>query len=270
MSHFSTLVILPKDATDPEASVTTLLAPYDENLEMDPYFEECYCKNTMAERAAAQAANAVKTMEQYRNEYWATPEESRPEWQDHIKDWKFIHDSTLEAHPLKDQFNPDCEDCQGGGTRATSYNPRSKWDWWSIGGRWTGALVEDYDPAKDIENQEWCNTCGGTGSREDFVYYADPSDVEGTRYSVRRTTARKPINFSDVGVQILQITPAGFTPVGDDLGLPQPPSEDDHEVKPGCVEVEWCNGCDGKGMRVKWPTEWKAFEGTFARSTKSA
>src|SRR5262249_26138498 len=29
----------------------------------------------------------------------------------------------------------------------------------------------------------------------------------------------------------------------------------------GWVRVEWCNGCDGKGITVKWPTEWAKFEG---------
>lgn len=40
------------------------------------------------------------------------------------------------------------------------------WDWYQIGGRWTGAL-SNYDPTKDPENIEICNICGGTGFRQD-------------------------------------------------------------------------------------------------------
>jgi hypothetical protein len=42
--------------------------------------------------------------------------------------------------------------------------PASRWDWWVVGGRWTG-LFSDYDPNTDIKNWSICNYCGGTGSR---------------------------------------------------------------------------------------------------------
>lgn len=29
----------------------------------------------------------------------------------------------------------------------------------------------------------------------------------------------------------------------------------------GMVDRAWCNGCDGKGQRVKWPTQWAAHPG---------
>lgn len=31
-------------------------------------------------------------------------------------------------------------------------NPNAKWDWWQIGGRWSGMLKPKYDPAKDPAN----------------------------------------------------------------------------------------------------------------------
>ena len=65
----------------------------------------------------------------------------------------------------------------------------SRWDWYVIGGRYTGSLT-GYDPEKDPANTKVCSLCGGTGKRTDM------------------------------------------------------------EVKDGC------NGCQGKGTRVKWPTEW--------------
>ena len=44
--------------------------------------------------------------------------------------------------------------------------PASKWDWWAVGGRWTG-LFSDYDPSADVKNWSVCDLCGGTGTRTD-------------------------------------------------------------------------------------------------------
>lgn len=49
-----------------------------------------------------------------------------------------------------------------------NYGEGNVWDWYDIGGRWTG-LLSGYDPADDPENQETCNLCGGTGFRTDQI-----------------------------------------------------------------------------------------------------
>lgn len=41
-----------------------------------------------------------------------------------------------------------------------------KWDWYQVGGRYTGAL-DGYDPEKDQANIEVCRLCHGTGLRDD-------------------------------------------------------------------------------------------------------
>lgn len=46
-------------------------------------------------------------------------------------------------------------------------NPNGKWDWWQLGGRYTGRFEPGYDPEKDPENQETCFLCGGSGFRDD-------------------------------------------------------------------------------------------------------
>lgn len=40
-----------------------------------------------------------------------------------------------------------------------------QWDWWVIGGRYTGMLSE-YDPTQDPLNFERCMICGGSGLRD--------------------------------------------------------------------------------------------------------
>ena len=43
------------------------------------------------------------------------------------------------------------------------------WDWYQIGGRWTGALNPDYKPEEDPVNVETCDLCKGTGTRTEPV-----------------------------------------------------------------------------------------------------
>lgn len=42
------------------------------------------------------------------------------------------------------------------------------WDWWQIGGRWTGHL-DGYDPRSDEALLEPCDLCRGTGMRTDEI-----------------------------------------------------------------------------------------------------
>lgn len=78
------------------------------------------------------------------------------------------------------------------------HNPQGKWDWWQVGGRWTG-VWSDYDPQTDPANIEPCFLCHGTGMRND-----------------------------PLGLQQRQQDP-GYT----------------------------CNGCQGKGVALKWPTDYR-------------
>jgi hypothetical protein len=81
-------------------------------------------------------------------------------------------------------------------------NPRGKWDWFQVGGRWTG-VWSSYDPSTDPANIETCSLCAGSGLRNDSLGMAHRRrDPEYT-----------------------------------------------------------CNGCGGKGTRVKWPTQWEPTSG---------
>jgi hypothetical protein len=42
------------------------------------------------------------------------------------------------------------------------------WDWWQIGGRWTGKK-DGYKPEEDENNKETCSVCYGTGKRNDTL-----------------------------------------------------------------------------------------------------
>lgn len=64
------------------------------------------------------------------------------------------YDEALEIEP----FIEDGETYQ--------HNPVGFWDWFQIGGRWTGHL-SGYDPAEDPRLMDVCDLCQGTGMRVD-------------------------------------------------------------------------------------------------------
>lgn len=55
------------------------------------------------------------------------------------------------------------------------HNPRGWWDYWQIGGRWTG-LLDGYDPDDDPELHETCPFCDGVGVR---VWREGPRECNG-------------------------------------------------------------------------------------------
>jgi hypothetical protein len=184
MSHFLVGVILPKNTINIKGAVETLLAPFDENIEVDAYDEECYCVGLKATTEAREAANAaVGTIDTFRENFHKMLKEEREaeeirkalngktkvadarkldtddvdddvdnvdaRWQEFIKPWATACDKALTEHPLKDKANPDCSECKGTGTHPTTYNSESKWDWYSLGGRWDGAIQGEERPSKD-------------------------------------------------------------------------------------------------------------------------
>lgn len=109
-----------------------------------------------------------------RTEFEKHPERKKPNpgcgfySEDFIKSLRKDHPDEKKYLKLKpgDRYE-DKSGCGGTGKYLTTYNPKSKWDWHVIGGRWTGALVPEYDPEADPENIETCSICGGTGLRTD-------------------------------------------------------------------------------------------------------
>ncbi len=64
---------------------------------------------------------------------------------------------------------------------------RDWWDFWQIGGRWTG-LFDGYEPAKDQKNIKPCKLCGATGKRRDMRVENGCNGCEGTGKAVEWPT----------------------------------------------------------------------------------
>lgn len=103
MSHYKVLIIHNENQ-----NIEELLAPYDENLEVEPYLK--YKHN-----------DAIKMIK----------EEYVP-FNDFLKDYS--DDKLLEW------FADDCGYYLINGDIYTTYNPKSKWDWYQVGGRFSGEL----------------------------------------------------------------------------------------------------------------------------------
>ena len=138
MSHFTVFVFTKEDGKD----VEELLAGYDESIVYAPYIK--YTKQQAI-------AEVRKEIEDYKNtryaEYLMNPEA-----------YEAAHDNEAHIKYLKDEFpkklNWTDEQCyqdkaqwyeedmiDENGNIYSTYNPNSKWDWYTIGGRWTGGLV---------------------------------------------------------------------------------------------------------------------------------
>lgn len=155
MSHFFVVVMVPKGTTAFEESVGALLAPYDENTRVPEYERECSCKGSTAMLDARLSANEIHNLDKIRSDFHAKygDEGSDALWKVTVKPYKDAYEQALSTHPLKDAFRLDCE-CKGTGIDKTTYNPKSKWDWWVIGGRWDAAITGGESKAKSVYDDE--------------------------------------------------------------------------------------------------------------------
>lgn len=216
MSHFYTVVLLrPEQARDIESSVANLLVPFDENMEVAEYDRPCHCigdiAHSSARRTADEAAGTFDSLREsfYAKHPWPGPDASEEEhakndalWRTHIAPRVEAEKTAFEAHPLRDEPDASCEDCRGSGTYRSTRNPQAKWDWWQIGGRWTGTLGE-YDPEKDPANIETCDLCHGTGKRRDMVV---AGGCNGCRGEGRRV--KWPTSWRAGGAEVGNVAPA--------------------------------------------------------------
>lgn len=177
MSHYTTLVIMPDGFC--EEKLNALLAPYDERIEVPEYDHKCYCVGSIAQNRASelmqkQMGTWEEVKESFRRKYPRTNDTPYnafdAEWQREVFTPRHALESQLLGE-MEDKYapNPECPECHGTGFYRSQYNPKSKWDWWTIGGRWTGSLGT-YRPEMDKANYVKCYMCNGTGSRPDGDY----------------------------------------------------------------------------------------------------
>lgn len=133
MSHFITLVFNKENGK----TVEQLLAPFDENNVYDAYVQ--YTKE--------QAIKEVrKEIDEYKNGLYAKYLENPKEYEENCHNKGHIEYLKNEFPKRLDWTDEECyeymkkyysEDMiKKNGDLLSTYNPKSKWDWYSIGGRW--------------------------------------------------------------------------------------------------------------------------------------
>ena len=111
MSHYTGMIVLPAAPTKDtlESTLTDLLAPYSEEIEVEEYKDYIEQGDRWPRDFAAKEAGIDPTDDQSVAQFMA------------------------ERYPT-DKYGAD----EKGLYRWSTYNPKSKWDWWAIGGRWKG------------------------------------------------------------------------------------------------------------------------------------
>lgn len=180
MSHYTCLVV--------GEDVDGQLAPFDENMSVEPY--KAYWDTGELERW-----ESVLKQRTYERRNPETKEVETHEWDDDqvldeawsLEDMQRVYMARFVILGL-DAINGLHVD-DGGLYEWSTYNPKSKWDWWEIGGRWCGffklkehALVGahvgrpgvfDNDPTHDADQArkgdidiEWMRDEAGQRARE--------------------------------------------------------------------------------------------------------
>lgn len=167
MSHYIVAVFTEPDG----ASVDELLAPFDENISVEPYIRRT--KQQIIDEARETKERVLKRLAEH-------PEEIR----DYDKPY-------LEAETDEELYQAGCwsdSDYDEDGNELTTYNPDSKWDWYVVGGRWDGtlktkdgsrtnsALVSELDLTPDKEAYKdalrfWEVAVEGDKQKEDEHYF---------------------------------------------------------------------------------------------------
>lgn len=180
MSHYI-VAVLVKDVDE----VDEALAPFDENLRADPYINltkeqlmEAY-REYLVKHKGITASEAVSNLQgdtgligEYVKILTSTPSFET------IKEW------------AKDWYGKEDEDFDEEGNMYSTYNPKSKWDWYQIGGHWPNLLTlkdgtkADYARIGDIDfeagekdeeeikalSEDWDTTIVGEGHYKPEYY----------------------------------------------------------------------------------------------------
>jgi hypothetical protein len=159
MSHYLTYIVIPGKIRNIQKAVGKLLAPYDENAEVEAYQIVCSCVSNQARhQPGVQEPKILKPPAHHGDQMdylVVLPNDLEP----YIRSWKrFVDrygDSWFANKSLLQFYQPDpgCIACRGTGVLFDNSNPRGKWDWWVMGpdSRFHGILLSARcrNPRKD-------------------------------------------------------------------------------------------------------------------------
>lgn len=152
MSHYIVAVI-----SDGSKSLEDIMAPYEE-MSVDRYVK--YTKEQAIAKTRKETEDYMKGY--YYKEYMKDPEKYLSECKneghaDLIKNYHKRLDWTDEECYAEAIRYEDEEDLGPDGEIYSTYNPKSKWDWYEVGGRWDGMLPlkQDNPVIKEAEGVKY-------------------------------------------------------------------------------------------------------------------
>ena len=173
--HFTALVIT-HSGTEEEAE--GLLRKFDENTEVEPYTEPCWCVGQAAKKEIQKLLSVERPVEKAREDFRnrddvkelskglafgidGFSEEMEALWMDfYVNPFMQREQTLLALHPDGKAPDPNCDDCNGTGVTTTTYNPHSKWDWYELGGGWhelfqpfQGKSLTEFNAYRDEDGQ---------------------------------------------------------------------------------------------------------------------
>lgn len=150
MSHYCVGVIVSgKTENEIDEEVKKILEPYDENIQVEPYIYKT--KEAI-----------VEYMKELKSKYSSKPLNS---FNEHYRDYakKIIAlDTDKEMYNFYRSDNKE-ERFDDDGNEITTYNPKSKWDWWCYGGRFSDmgdiVKVSEFKPFRELSKKEISDLC---------------------------------------------------------------------------------------------------------------
>lgn len=149
MSHY-TVAVITKSNPEDSHELEKLLAPFDENLSVEPYIhrtrEEIIKQGKIHKQEWIDRVNEVESKDKL-VEYLISPSYR---WCRDLLNAE-TDDEFYNAEVYEDMVGPNSDD------EYSTYNPDSKWDWYQIGGRWSGLLLskEDGNYYNTLQIKDW-------------------------------------------------------------------------------------------------------------------
>ena len=206
MSHYSVLVITPKKPT--MTDIEDKLAPFDENIRVAQYIQ--HTKEELIENTKQKALEMKEKYEKHK----ANPEDTYFNEEYYLKKYppilELIENNDDVGLYLEAIEYYEEEDLDKYGNVLSTYNPNSKWDWYQIGGRFSGLFgdkfpdtiqVKDF-PKFEIESEDKLKE----KYPKDYKYYQDLiSGKEKSLYRLSYLKERYP-TFKDYILESLAVT----------------------------------------------------------------
>lgn len=175
MSHY-TVAVITKDGNYDKA-----LEPFDENMEVEPYIDKT--KAEVIEEMKNRKKQYDKKIAFGEKDIWFEKNYGNVDWNN--------DESIYDAFRKLEDWNKYDEE----GNVLSTYNPNSKWDWYSLGGRWEGSLKLK-EGAKVIKESE-PSFFNKEEIKEGYTDFAQVKDIDFTPDEEAKKHAER---FWDVNV----------------------------------------------------------------------